>query len=229
MSEKHQLSPDTVILVLSNILKSELSVKLDCSIEISFVPELVIKGLRQVREGQFIEIDIEVDKVKGIIKSALKNLDVAFEKYKAINDFRYYSYLIHTLVKGKVTHIHEDSIVVELDGIPLYSTCPDNKLIPSERGKIKLGTELYFYVNRLEMHKIGAKARTVVFLSRVSIKLPALLLSEFIKYAWEPTCTRRIVGLRSKIISPYPIPKRHILATSRALANERIKVVYHGK
>jgi hypothetical protein len=226
IASTYGLSEPFVNIVVQEELKIKISAYLKYPVKITFNPKLMITGMPSV-QGIIKEIEVSPNRIRGVLKRILIDIERILQLYKAKENMIAHSYLQGTLVHGKITQVHSNgTVLVDIPNVSILAFCPSPKQIKKEAGMLSVGEKRYFRVNRVSVEDMYDETQALLVLSRVSIELPSLLLLNFINNSWQIECIKRFSGIRSLLHSQYPIPKKFLYKTSEALCGEFIKVRY---
>lgn len=191
---------------------------------------LMIKKITK-KNNQIIEEDFLLSKLsKKSVKRLLKIFNYFLININNRKSFKYYKSLIGDIIYGKIiSYIDNNAIISFYDnnGNEIYGYCPFRNLLITERNVLYSNKEpIVFYIKNVIISNNSLK----IILSRNSIKIPELLVHQFLQdnnyklsdYYFK--CVRRIAGKRSLIVSVNPLPKDLSLFLKESLPGESIRI-----
>lgn len=177
--------------------------------------------------------DLRIAKIyripRRLFRRVVDAVEMELKKTRILQAYEGLRYCTGTVVRGYVSHIFKDRIIVDIPNSEFTGFCHISHQPPSERGRYLTGDYISFYVLKAVPVLRDTVPDVEIHLSRTSIKLPELLLKDELhalnREDIKVKCIKRISGAYSLIRASARCPVEAIRSVSEEL-RERVVVRY---
>ena len=176
-------------------------------------------------EAKPVQLNLN-DASKKFIAFLKKQLINRFLIEKALIKYNAIKHMQGTLADGYLLERMKGYFLIKLNDMPFETKNILSCMYKIPHELLKFNEHYFFIVSKIKVVKVSYKFDLVVYLSRISKKLPKLLLQKAIEEKTgvniDCKCIERVAGKHSVIKTKTKIPREIILFVQENLNNEKI-------